>query len=107
LTFFLDNDEELEDIRVAYSTGKMLTGEIKAILCDVICKFVAEFQAKRAKVTDEDVRIFMEERKIDPFPKAWKAEMDKRAADKVNADEEKKKAKEETKAKEGEPKSKE
>jgi tryptophanyl-tRNA synthetase len=30
----------------------MMTGEIKAILIDVLQKFVADFQAKRKLVTD-------------------------------------------------------
>jgi tryptophanyl-tRNA synthetase len=72
LTFFLDDDEKLEDIRVKYSKGEMLTGEVKAILIEVIQKFLKEFQEKRAKVTDDDVKAFMAVRKIDPYPKAWK-----------------------------------
>lgn len=31
LNFFMDDDEELERIRVEYKAGRMLTGEIKAI----------------------------------------------------------------------------
>lgn len=41
----------------------------------------------------------MEIRKIDPYPKAWKEEMDRRAAKKAKEDSEKKKAKEESRAK--------
>jgi len=43
LTFFLDDDEKLEDIRVKYSKGEMLTGEVKAVLIEVIQKFLKEF----------------------------------------------------------------
>jgi len=39
----MEDDDQLEDIRVKYSTGKMMTGEIKQILIDVLQKFVAEF----------------------------------------------------------------
>ena len=42
---------------------------------------------------------FMEIRKIDPYPKAWKEEMDRRAAKIAKEDSEKKKAKEESRAK--------
>lgn len=35
LTFFLDDDEKLEEIRQQYSSGKMLTGELKAELIKV------------------------------------------------------------------------
>ena len=31
LNFFMDDDEELERIRVEYKAGRMLTGEIKGI----------------------------------------------------------------------------
>ena len=56
LTFFLDDDEKLQDIKEKYGMGKLLTGEVKAILIDVINKFLKDFQERRAKVTDEDVR---------------------------------------------------
>lgn len=35
LTFFLDDDEKLEEIRQQYSSGNMLTGELKAELIKV------------------------------------------------------------------------
>jgi tryptophanyl-tRNA synthetase len=36
LQFFLEDDDKLEDIRVRYSSGEMLTGEIKAELIKVM-----------------------------------------------------------------------
>ena len=39
-----------------------------------------EFQERRAKITDEDVKHYMSTRKIDPYPKAWKAEIKKKLA---------------------------
>ena len=69
LTFFLDDDEKLEDIRVKYSKGEMLTSEVKAVLTETIQKFLKEFQDRRAKVTDADVEKFMSVRKIIPYPK--------------------------------------
>lgn len=71
LTFFLEDDDKLKEIGDKYSSGEMTTGEIKAILIEVIQNFVKDFQAKRAKVTDEDVRKFCEIRKIEAMPKAW------------------------------------
>jgi transposase len=68
LRFFLEDDEQLADIAEKYSTGKMLTGEIKSILIDVLSKFLTEFQARRKAVTDEDVRKFLEVRPINPVP---------------------------------------
>ena len=32
LTFFLEDDDKLEEIRVKYSKGELLTGEVKDIL---------------------------------------------------------------------------
>ena len=71
LQFFLEDDDKLEDIRVKYSSGEMMTGEIKAILIDVIQKFVADFQVRRKKVTDKDVEAFMAVRKIEAMPKKF------------------------------------
>jgi tryptophanyl-tRNA synthetase len=43
LQFFLEDDEKLEEIRKKYSSGEMMTGEIKQILIEVLQKFVADF----------------------------------------------------------------
>ena len=43
LTFFLEDDEKLEEIRVKYSKGDMLTGEVKQVLIKVLQDFVKEF----------------------------------------------------------------
>merc|ERR1711992_240897 len=55
LTFFLEDDERLEQIRKDYSSGAMLTGQIKAILIEVISPLVSEIQRRRKGVTDEMV----------------------------------------------------
>jgi tryptophanyl-tRNA synthetase len=64
LRFFLEDDEELEKIRVAYEKGEMLTGELKAICIKELQKYVAAFQERRAKVDDEMVKLFMERRPL-------------------------------------------
>lgn len=94
LRFFLEDDEKLEEIKQKYSKGEMLTGEIKQILIECLNQFLKEWQERRAKVTDEDVKLFMEQRKLDPFPAKWKEELDRRAAEKAKLDAEKKVAKE-------------
>lgn len=66
LTFFVDDDEELERIRAAYTSGEMLTGELKKICIETLQKFVLGFQERRSKVTHEIVRQFM-----DPKPLIW------------------------------------
>ncbi|KAF4630149.1 hypothetical protein G7Y89_g7996 [Cudoniella acicularis] len=64
LTFFLEDDEELERIRVAYTTGKMLTGELKAKCIAELQVYVKGFQERRAAVTDELVEDFFSQKKL-------------------------------------------
>ena len=64
LRFFLEDDEELEKIRVAYESGEMLTGELKAICIKELQTYVAAFQERRANVDDEAVKMFMETRPL-------------------------------------------
>ncbi|GKE10441.1 tryptophan--tRNA ligase, cytoplasmic [Tanacetum coccineum] len=59
LSFFLDDDEELEHIREEYGSGRMLTGEIKGRLIEVLSELVERHRAARALVTDEMVDAFM------------------------------------------------
>ncbi|KAK7067915.1 Tryptophan--tRNA ligase, cytoplasmic [Halocaridina rubra] len=64
LSFFLEDDEELEKIRVQYSSGKMLTGELKARLIEILQELVGGHQERRAAVTDDDVKQFMKRRSL-------------------------------------------
>ncbi|OEH79481.1 tryptophanyl-tRNA synthetase [Cyclospora cayetanensis] len=59
LTFFLEDDEELARIGEAYSSGKMLTGEVKQRLIKLLQDLIQQHQERRAKVTDDMVREFM------------------------------------------------
>lgn len=82
LRFFLEDDEELARIGEEYKAGRMMTGEIKNICADVLTEFITDYQAKRKKVTDEDVKLFCSTRQIDPTssklpPKAEKPKEDK------------------------------
>ena len=61
----MEDDDKLEDIGKRYKSGQMLTGEIKSELADVLDKFVSGYQANRAKITDEDVKKFMQIRKME------------------------------------------
>eukprot|EP00457_Paulinella_chromatophora_P008275 gb/GEZN01008306.1/.p1 GENE.gb/GEZN01008306.1/~~gb/GEZN01008306.1/.p1 ORF type:complete len:407 (+),score=50.09 gb/GEZN01008306.1/:26-1246(+) len=65
LTFFLEDDEKLEWIRKEYSTGRMLTGDIKKILIDVLTPIIVAQQKRRAEVTPAVVKTFMALRKFD------------------------------------------
>ncbi|XP_015774521.1 PREDICTED: tryptophan--tRNA ligase, cytoplasmic-like isoform X1 [Acropora digitifera] len=67
LTFFLEDDAKLSQIKEDYSNGKMLSGEIKKELISVLQPLVAEHQERRKFVTDEVVKQFMTPRKLE-FP---------------------------------------
>ena len=64
LNFFMEDEEKLAEIGEAYSSGKMLTGEIKAILIDVLADMVERHQRARAVVTDEIVDAFLARRPL-------------------------------------------
>ncbi|PHH83032.1 hypothetical protein CDD82_3834 [Ophiocordyceps australis] len=67
LQFFLESDEQLAQIKADYNSGKLLTGEIKAICIEYLQKYVSAFQDRRRKVTDTVVDEFMKAR-----PLEWK-----------------------------------
>lgn len=64
LKYFMDNDEKLEQTRIAYSSGEMLSGEIKKLAIETVQKIVEEIQKKRSEITDETVKLFMTPRKL-------------------------------------------
>ncbi|KAI7901097.1 uncharacterized protein BX663DRAFT_514900 [Cokeromyces recurvatus] len=67
LSFFLEDDEELKKIHDSYKSGELMTGELKKICIEVLQKFVADFQERKSKITDETIAFFMDKnRKIDP-----------------------------------------
>ncbi|XP_042020140.1 tryptophan--tRNA ligase, cytoplasmic-like [Salvia splendens] len=59
LGFFLEDDNKLEHIRTEYGSGRMLTGEIKKRLTEVLTELVERHRRARAAVTDEMVDAFM------------------------------------------------
>jgi tryptophanyl-tRNA synthetase len=64
LTFFLEDDARLEEIRKSYSSGDMLTGELKKELIDLLTPLVTNLQEKRKTVTDDVVQQFMTPRPL-------------------------------------------
>jgi len=48
----------------AYSSGEMLTGELKKHLIDVLVPIVEAVQRKRATITNDDVQAFMRKRPL-------------------------------------------
>ncbi|CAN0923213.1 Tryptophan--tRNA ligase, cytoplasmic [Linum grandiflorum] len=59
LSFFLEDDAELEHIKTEYGAGRMLTGEIKKRLADVLTEIVDRHRIARAAVTEDMVDAFM------------------------------------------------
>ncbi|KIY48337.1 tryptophanyl-tRNA synthetase [Fistulina hepatica ATCC 64428] len=67
LTFFLDDDDELERLAADYRAGTLLTGQLKARCIAVLQKFVGDFQERRNHITEDVLNAFMDSsRKIDP-----------------------------------------
>lgn len=64
LTFFLEDDVKLNEIREAYSSGKMLSGQLKSVLISILQDIVSQHQERRKTVTDEVVKEFMTPRKL-------------------------------------------
>ena len=60
LSYFLRDDDELERIHDAYEAGEMLTGELKKITINEIWGYVSKFQERRSKITDEELKMFMD-----------------------------------------------
>ncbi|XP_064185471.1 tryptophan--tRNA ligase, cytoplasmic [Anguilla rostrata] len=65
LTFFLEDDEQLEKIRQDYSSGALLTGELKKCLIETLQPMITAHQERRKQVTEETVRQFMTPRRLD------------------------------------------
>jgi len=64
LSFFEEDDDKLESIRRAYSSGEMLTGELKKELVAILQRIVAEHQERRKTITDDVVLQYMQPRKL-------------------------------------------
>jgi len=65
LTFFMDDDERLEQIATEYAAGRMMTGEVKKELIGILTPLVIGHQERRAQITEDDVDLIMTPR---PFP---------------------------------------
>ncbi|KAH9610249.1 hypothetical protein KSS87_001299 [Heliosperma pusillum] len=64
LGFFLEDDAELEHIKREYGAGRLLTGEVKKRLTEVLTEVVERHRRARAAVTDEMVDAFMAKRPL-------------------------------------------
>lgn len=64
LTFFLEDDDRLAQIKKDYTSGELLTGYLKKELIEVLQKIVGDHRNRRALVTDDMVKQFMTPRKL-------------------------------------------
>lgn len=64
LTFFMEDDDRLEEIRKTYTSGELLTGFLKKELVEILQKLVGEHRQRRASLTDDVVKQFMTPRKL-------------------------------------------
>lgn len=60
LMYLMEDEQRLKQIGDDYASGKLLTGEVKDILVEELVRITGEHQARRAQVTDETVRHFMD-----------------------------------------------
>ncbi|CEH16216.1 tryptophanyl-trna synthetase [Ceraceosorus bombacis] len=69
LNFFVDDDEEMEQMAQDYRKGELMTSELKKKAITVLQAVVKNFQDRKAAVTPEVIRQFMDKtRKIDHEP---------------------------------------
>merc|ERR1711874_434449 len=59
LTFFLEDDDKLAQIKKDYTSGELLTGFLKKELIDVLTPIVENHQKRRQTVTDDEALEFM------------------------------------------------
>lgn len=64
LTFFMEDDDRLEEIRKTYTSGELLTGFLKKELVEILQKLVGEHRQRRASLTDDVVKQCMTPRKL-------------------------------------------
>lgn len=65
LTFFLEDDDELERIRVAYEKGEMESGDMKSACTKELQAYVSAFRERRAQVTQAVLEEFMRPRQLE------------------------------------------
>lgn len=82
LTFFLEDDDHLEEIKQAYEKGEMSSGEMKAAATKELQEYVAAFRERRQAVTTEIRAEFMRPRQLEfksmPSPKQQVATLEVR-----------------------------
>src|SRR6185437_1398368 len=58
LTFFMEDDEQLRKIAEEYTTGRMMSSDLKKITGEIIAKEITQHQAALATITDDLVNQY-------------------------------------------------
>ncbi len=64
LLYLCNDDDKMRDIAHLYRSGKMLTGEIKAILIEYVTTVITNHQELRAAITDEILQKFFNRERV-------------------------------------------
>jgi tryptophanyl-tRNA synthetase len=82
LTFFMEDDDELAEVKRKYEAGEMLTGELKALCIKHVQDYVGAFQERKKLVTEEVRKEFMAQKPLvyggNPNPIEVKEEVKKK-----------------------------
>ena len=81
LKFFLEDDDELERLRVGYEKGEIMSGEMKKACIREVQAYVSAFRERRKQVTEEVRNEFLRPRPLEfqgsPIEGAGKADKEK------------------------------
>lgn len=58
LLYFCHDDNKMKEIAEKYSSGQMLSGEIKSLMADYVCKIVETHQKAREEITSDILRLY-------------------------------------------------
>ena len=65
LTFFLEDDDKLEELRADYESGKIASGDMKAACTKELQAYVSAFRERRKAVTEKVREEFMKPRQLE------------------------------------------
>ncbi|KAH9598862.1 Aminoacyl-tRNA synthetase [Trypanosoma melophagium] len=66
LTFFMEDDEKLAQIKKDYMLGRVMTGEVKKMLIGILTDIVKRHREARKNVTEDDLNLFTSIRPMGP-----------------------------------------
>lgn len=64
LTYFLDDDAMLKHIAIEYSSGRMMSEELKTRTAELISQFIENHQKNKNALTEQDVMMFFDANRV-------------------------------------------